>query len=338
MHSFLPLKNWTDEFLTWNRSDYNGLLSIQVPESKIWLPDYMILNQYDRKIRFGSKDTEVSIKHTGEVNWWPVLESTTSCQVNIRFYPFDKQKCSFNILPWSTAEQLLMSHAKLPVIELKYFAPSAEFEMENSSVIKYNDGGYGGLLFSLTLRRKTTFYWLTMVLPLMAFPFLCPVSFLIPACSGEKITLSVTVLLSFLVFTGLINDSLPKLSNTISYCVLYTSLQTLTSLLTLVANGVIIYIDAMPPSSPVPFFLEYFEESNSDSLHGRKYGNKRSSVCVVSESSMFRDDSNSVEIQDKTKYHDYKNIARRIDRFCFCLFLGFAVISIFVFGMLSVFP
>ncbi|XP_041376714.1 acetylcholine receptor subunit alpha-like 2 [Gigantopelta aegis] len=312
--------NWTDELLSWNRSEYNGLVSIQVPETKVWLPDFMLLNQYNRKMRFGSKDTDIIIKHTGEVIWEPILESSTSCQVNIRFYPFDKQTCTFEILSWMTKKQFLMAHATQPSINLEYLTPSAEFEMEDSSVEKTLSDDLGGLLFSLTLRRKTTFYWLTIVLPLIAFPFLCPVSFLIPACSGEKITLSVTVLLSFLVFTGLINDSLPKLSNTISYCVLYTSLQTLSSLLTVVINGIIIYIDAMPPSSPMPRCLRYFEEaqteSKSNAPNGENGRNVRSSACDVKE--------------DKTKYQDYKNIARRIDRFCFSLGLGFSVTSLFL--------
>ena len=45
---------------------------------------------------------------------------------------------------------------------------------------------------------------------------LSPLALLVPADSGEKITLSVTILLANLVFMGSLSDSIPRVADSIS--------------------------------------------------------------------------------------------------------------------------
>jgi hypothetical protein len=69
--------------------------------------------------------------------------------------------------------------------------------------------------FQLALQRRYLFHLLSMVVPLGAFSLLLPLAFLVPVESGEKIALSVTVLLSDLVFMGTLSDSIPRVSDSI---------------------------------------------------------------------------------------------------------------------------
>jgi hypothetical protein len=72
--------------------------------------------------------------------------------------------------------------------------------------------------FKVVLQRRYLFHVLSTIIPLGAFSLLPPLAFLVPVESGEKITFSVTGLLSNLVFMASLSDSLPRVSD--SVCIL----------------------------------------------------------------------------------------------------------------------
>ena len=41
----LSLQRWTDEKFRWNVSEYNGIRTLRVPASYVWLPDTFIFNK-----------------------------------------------------------------------------------------------------------------------------------------------------------------------------------------------------------------------------------------------------------------------------------------------------
>ena len=63
---------------------------------------------------------------------------------------------------------------------------------------------------TLTIRRRTAFYVMALFVPALVLTSLTAVIFLLPAESGEKISLGVSVLISFTVFQLLLYDALPK--------------------------------------------------------------------------------------------------------------------------------
>ena len=71
-------------------------------------------------------------------------------------------------------------------------------------------------IFTVILQRRYRFYLLSTVIPLAAFSLLSPLALLVPADSGEKITLSVTILLANLVFMGSLSDSIPRVADSVS--------------------------------------------------------------------------------------------------------------------------
>ena len=74
--------------------------------------------------------------------------------------------------------------------------------------------GYIGLWFWLVflLCRKSTYYVVNVVAPCMLLSALALLVFLLPPDSGEKVTLGITVLLSFTVFLLLVAENVPKTS------------------------------------------------------------------------------------------------------------------------------
>ncbi|KAG1687028.1 Acetylcholine receptor subunit alpha-like [Nymphon striatum] len=68
------------------------------------------------------------------------------------------------------------------------------------------------ITFNITMRRKTLFYTVNLIIPCMAISFLTILVFYLPSESGEKVTLSISILLSLTVFFLLLAEIIPPTS------------------------------------------------------------------------------------------------------------------------------
>lgn len=68
---------------------------------------------------------------------------------------------------------------------------------------------YPDITFTLHLKRRASFYIFNLLIPCMMISFLAPLGFYLPADSGEKVSLGVTVLLALTVFQLLVAESMP---------------------------------------------------------------------------------------------------------------------------------
>ena len=71
---------------------------------------------------------------------------------------------------------------------------------------------YPDITFNITLRRRTLFYTINLIMPCIAISALTVLVFYLPSDSGEKITLSISILLALTVFFLLLSDINPPTS------------------------------------------------------------------------------------------------------------------------------
>merc|ERR1712243_484054 len=73
--------NWFDEYLQWNPADYYGIERIQLPPSKVWVPDIFLFN--DVSGHFGtdilSERPYLVVEANGDVRWIPPMILKTTC-------------------------------------------------------------------------------------------------------------------------------------------------------------------------------------------------------------------------------------------------------------------
>lgn len=74
---------------------------------------------------------------------------------------------------------------------------------------------YLDIVFNLTLRRKTLFYTVNLIIPCVGISFLSILVFYLPSDSGEKISLCISILLSLTVFFLLLVEIIPPTSLTV---------------------------------------------------------------------------------------------------------------------------
>ncbi|XP_048253202.1 neuronal acetylcholine receptor subunit alpha-3-like [Haliotis rufescens] len=321
----------TDEFLVWNQTDYGGIRYITVPENKIWKPDYVIDNDVSAKKGIGDERKLVIIDSRGQILWEPGYIATTTCNVDIKYFPFDTQICSVKLTPWMTSNISIHSYSKTGV-SLGDTSENGEFEIINHWVehspfpmTGFENEALDELHFFVVLKRRTTFYWLCLVSPLLVFPLLSPLSFLVPAGSGEKTTLAITSLLSIFVFMSSIYETLPKLSNTISLFVLLASVQTFISFLTVTCNVIILCIHRLPSNYKIPMCLKRAFKRNSQTAK----------AFVANDGSMLSANLDEENVHASGDNATWEMVAGFINTICFIVsFVSTTVVTIVIGAML----
>jgi len=71
---------------------------------------------------------------------------------------------------------------------------------------------YPDIMFNITLRRKTLFYTVNLIIPCVGISFLSVLVFYLPSDSGEKMSLCISILLSLTVFFLLLAEIIPPTS------------------------------------------------------------------------------------------------------------------------------
>ena len=103
-------------------------------------------------------------------------------------------------------------------IDMSDYYPSVEWDIlsipaqKNIKVYDCCLEEYIDIYFNITIRRKTLFYTVNLIIPTVNISFLSVLVFYLPSDSGEKLTLGISILVALLVFYLLLIDLIPPTS------------------------------------------------------------------------------------------------------------------------------
>ena len=80
----------------------------------------------------------------------------------------------------------------------------------------YPDGVYSDVNFHITIERRSLFYTLNLILPVFLITFLAVMTFILPSQSGERMGVSLTLMLTVTVFMLLIAEMIPESSKSVA--------------------------------------------------------------------------------------------------------------------------
>ncbi|XP_077866466.1 neuronal acetylcholine receptor subunit alpha-10-like [Saccoglossus kowalevskii] len=222
-------QKWNDEFLVWNKSDYEDVDTIQIPATSIWRPDIVLYNNVDEEFAHIKMDTLSIITSDGNVFWMAPAILKSSCKVEVLHFPFDRQNCSLKFGSWAYngVELNLSSLNELTQADVSDYINNGEWDLVNAP-IKRNERYYGccveafpDLTFTIILQRRPLFYVFNLLLPNCLIACLTLMGFYLPPDSGEKVTMVITNLLALIVFHQLLSESLPPTSDRVPLVALY---------------------------------------------------------------------------------------------------------------------
>ncbi|KAH8360040.1 hypothetical protein KR093_010255, partial [Drosophila rubida] len=240
-------QRWFDYKLRWDPEEYGGVEQLYVPSEHIWVPDIVLYNNWDGNYEVSldlialktmrhplwlvlgqvTLMTKATLKYTGEVFWEPPAIYKSSCEMNVEYFPYDEQICFMKFGSWTyNGAQVDLKHLdQVPGsnlvqvgIDLTEFYLSVEWDILEVPATKneeyYPDTlePFSDITFKLTMRRKTLFYTVNLIVPCVALTFLTVLVFYLPSDSGEKVTLCISILVSLTVFFLLLAEIIPPTS------------------------------------------------------------------------------------------------------------------------------
>ena len=164
--------------------------------------------------------TKVLVMSHGMVLWTINSVFHTNCGMNAYQFPFDHQYCYIGITN-TLASAIYANFSTFPdYFSIANMYVSNEWEIIDTQVdqvhFKSNPHFENAFLFySFYLKRKPSYYIITIILPIALLSFVGLMVFLLPPDSGEKISMGVTGLLSFFITQVTILEHLPTNWNTI---------------------------------------------------------------------------------------------------------------------------
>ncbi|KAL3986597.1 kelch-like protein 10 [Sarotherodon galilaeus] len=220
--------SWTNEFLTWNPSEFCGIEKLSIMRSMLWFPDVIIVEDVsdDGSIRMSPL---VTVYSNGSVNADFQQRLTFACRLNLFVFPFDLQTCyitfsSLNSDVDSITFGTISDEKFLTQVSDTVMLTRGEWELKHIDIQSTNQTieNKSYVSFRISMLRKPMLYVIDFIIPLFYFLIMDLASFFISEARGKKLSFKVTILLSISVLLLLLKDILPSTEKDMpiisSYC------------------------------------------------------------------------------------------------------------------------
>ncbi|VDI02491.1 Hypothetical predicted protein [Mytilus galloprovincialis] len=229
---------WDDHLIKWNVTE-NNIYVIYFPVEEVWLPKMMIRNTIEKRSiftfddRLDQKTTYVSHSYDGyaSVKAGGIVEAI--CITSMYYFPFDSHVCTIEL--YFEGNQVYIgdyTYGDQTKPALQGFTPHDGWDITNVTAVQddYDRATYN---LQIKLERKPLFLFVSLVLPVLLVGFVNIFVFCLPIESGERISLSVTLFLTFVVIMTMVDENLPE-SSEVSIFILILLLKVIISVLTTV--------------------------------------------------------------------------------------------------------
>ncbi|KAF3845922.1 hypothetical protein F7725_003000 [Dissostichus mawsoni] len=88
-----PTLFWTNEFLTWNSTDFCGINMLTIPRTRLWIPDIEI-REDTSDVGSIHKSAIVKLYPNGSMLATTRERLTSTCRMDLVLFPFDMQECT----------------------------------------------------------------------------------------------------------------------------------------------------------------------------------------------------------------------------------------------------
>ncbi|MEQ2297798.1 Neuronal acetylcholine receptor subunit alpha-7, partial [Ameca splendens] len=117
----------------------------------------------------------------------------STCYIDVRWFPFDVQRCDLKFGSWTYGGWSL--DLKMVEADITGYIANGEWDLvevpgrRNERFYECCDEPYPDITFTVVMRRRTLYYGLNLLIPCVLISTLALLVFLLPADSGEKISL-----------------------------------------------------------------------------------------------------------------------------------------------------
>ncbi|XP_036883509.1 5-hydroxytryptamine receptor 3C-like [Sturnira hondurensis] len=261
--SFLWLKmTWNNPFMRWDPGECGHLNKLTVTTENLWLPDICIIES--REVDQTMEGLSAYVVNTGHTVYSKPMQVTSICSLDIFFFPFDQQNCTFTFgFVLYTVENMLLGMEKevweRADTSSDTVCTQGQWDLLsiNKAAPKMNVGSslFDQIMFYVAIKRRSKLYVINLLVPSSFLVAIDALSFYLPAESENrapfKITLAgITLLLGYNIFLLMMNKLLP--ANGTPLISVYFALCLSLMLLSLLETIFITYLLHLPITQPAP--------------------------------------------------------------------------------------
>lgn len=273
-----------------------------------------------------------------------MLEAT--CSIDISYFPFDTQTCELKFVAWSYTKSDVNLDIGTKGILLDEYIPNSQWDIMSTTTKETNTID-SSVIFSVTMKRKSSFYVLNIILPVILLTILNCFTFMLPVVSGERAGYGITVFLSLAVFLTIVASELPKNSDKTSWLAIY--LMAMTTLSTVIVIICLIQIristrtlEERPISKPYLLLYKVYQvlqcktcdRKRVSSADARQMNGAKGKPIFVREQENYDKNKQNKETADKTSCDEitWIHIVNAIDflALCICILITFLFTVIFL--------
>ncbi|OWF42830.1 Acetylcholine receptor subunit alpha-L1 [Mizuhopecten yessoensis] len=326
---------WTDYRLAWNSSSYGELTSYHLQPSYVWHPKLFLLTTAEDLETISGSDFIVHLQSTGQMMWLTGKLMKSSCKVDMTHFPTDTQTCTFIITPWGfTPSEVYLSHSS-NTVDLQYFSPNGEWDIISTSVEQntFYEPVISSVEIDITLRRKSTYYMVSLVLPIIIIVIISAAVFMIPISLSSRTSYAIKMCLSFALYNGLISKSIPQVSEPMAGISYFLMMSLIASSLLLLTTIFTVRFNLMESLDEIPKWILVLIRRLKKCCFKSKELNKVDKVTAI-EDIEDKYDSESLNREPETEELTLPEVKTFMDMFLFVLsnVIGF-IIFIFYFGV-----
>ncbi|XP_031561148.1 neuronal acetylcholine receptor subunit alpha-9-like [Actinia tenebrosa] len=226
------VQSWNNPFLSWNESEHGGIHTLHIQPETMWVPDTVLYDNGDEDVSqagFLEKfKTYVMLNSNGTCTWMAPATFKSSCEMDLTNFPFDTQACDMTFGSWTYDSRLIRMQQLHETHELaEKFITNGDWRLQEVEIknrlMTYTccPHPFSDVTYTFTLDRKPNYHILNLVVPCVILAFISLISFYLPPDCGERIGLSITVLLALSVYLLIISDKLPETSDYVPRLGLY---------------------------------------------------------------------------------------------------------------------
>uniref|UniRef100_A0AC34Q3H0 Uncharacterized protein n=1 Tax=Panagrolaimus sp. JU765 TaxID=591449 RepID=A0AC34Q3H0_9BILA len=190
----------------------------QVLTTRCWLNVNNAVREYSASIL----STDLMVTEVGNVTWLFSGLFTSSCQMRVRYYPFDSQECELKFASWSHDISEIDLVLTTNEGDLSSYMNSTEFDLTEMWATRQihhfptdNHSLWPTVAIQIKMERRPLFYVFNHILPCMLISAMAVFAFSMPPETGEKINMSITTMLSMGVYLQSITESIPPTSDAV---------------------------------------------------------------------------------------------------------------------------
>ncbi|XP_049278927.1 neuronal acetylcholine receptor subunit non-alpha-3-like isoform X2 [Anopheles funestus] len=230
---------WTDEFLSWNSTQWSGIERLAINSEEIWLPDFRHYSSYYNPEELPDcANPKCSVAMNGTVICLPVCSMNAKCDADYSRWPFDTVRCSMWYGTWSHSMDEVDIHTVDVCLGRNYEFQSAKWGVvsleKGRSTLQADKYIYPVLNIDVLLIRRASFEHVAIVGPILVLAILNAYIVWLRSSSFERKVLLALSTFSHFSYLKQLEWALPFSRDTLPSCMIFLTCSTVLSVVLLI--------------------------------------------------------------------------------------------------------